>query len=131
MLDDNAYYASLLKQELTQYIRAHFGEDIPVTVTAFTDYRAYLEALPLSESISFIDFYLGEGMTGPDLLKTIRERSSYCKVIIMTDANNLHVVPSCIEKGAGGFVFKDNAMVENCHPVIAHALNNLNNSTFR
>jgi DNA-binding NtrC family response regulator len=125
VLDDNAYYASLLKHELTQYIKAQFGEDIPVRITSFTDYRSYLEALPLSNSISFIDFYLDGGMTGPDLLQEIRERCPYCKVIIMTDQNNVHVVSSCIKEGAGGFVFKDHMMIENCYSVIRDAIGKL------
>lgn len=127
VLDDNPFYATLLEHQLTQHIREHFKAHADhIRVSSYTNYMDYLEALPLSDSISLIDFYLGNGVTGIDLLETIQEQSSYCKVIIMTSENNLHVLPSCMETGAAGFVFKDETTVDLCHPIIQHVLNNSN-----
>lgn len=127
VLDDNPFYATLLEHQLIQHIREHFQADAAhIQVHSYTNYVEYLQDLPMSDSISLIDFYLGDGMTGIDLLEAIQAQSSYCKVIIMTNENNLHVLPSCIETGAAGFVFKDDTTVDLCHPIIQHVLNNGN-----
>jgi DNA-binding NarL/FixJ family response regulator len=124
VLDDNPFYATLLEHQLNQHIQRYFRKDMDrIRVTSYTDYNKYLEQLPLSHSLSLIDFYLGNGVTGIDLLNSIKEQSSYCKVIIMTNENNLHVLPSCIETGASGFVFKDETTVELCHSIIQNAIN--------
>jgi len=127
ILDDNPFYATLLEHQIQQHIRDHFPKEADhIKVTSYTDYRQYLEELPLSHSLSLIDFYLGSGITGLDLMQEIRDRSSYCKVIIMTNENNLHVLPSCIETGVGGFVFKDDTTVDLCDSLIRNAINYIN-----
>jgi DNA-binding NarL/FixJ family response regulator len=124
VLDDNPFYATLLEHQLNQHIQQYFRQDKErIRINSFTDYNEYLEALPLSHSLSLIDFYLGNGVTGIDLMHAIQQQSSYCKVIIMTNENNLHVLPSCIETGASGFVFKDDTTVELCHSIIKNAIN--------
>jgi CheY-like chemotaxis protein len=124
VLDDNPFYATLLEHQIQLHIREHFEKEADrIRITSYTDYRQYLEELPLSHSLSLIDFYLGSGITGLDLMQSIRDRSSYCKVIIMTNENNLHVLPSCIETGVSGFVFKDDTTVELCDSLIRNAIN--------
>ena len=124
MLDDNPFYATLLEHQIEQHIREHFQNDAErIRVQSYTDYRQYLEELPLSHSLSLIDFYLGDGVTGIDLMQAIRKQSSYCKVIIMTNENNLHVLPACLETGVSGFVFKDDTTVELCDSLIRNAIN--------
>lgn len=124
VLDDNPFYATLLEHQLNCFIAEHFASlSHRIQVKSYTDYRQYLKELPLSESVSLIDFYLGNGMTGTDLIRSIRAQSAYCKVIILTSVTNLHVVPACIENGASGVIFKDDHTLGLCEPVIRDVLN--------
>lgn len=125
ILDDNPFYATLLEHQLNCFIADQFTSlSDRIQVKSYTDYKHYLRELPLSYSVSLIDFYLGNGMTGTDLIRSIRAHSAYCKVIILTSVTNLHVVPACIEAGASGVVFKDDRTLGLCEPVIRDVLNN-------
>jgi DNA-binding NarL/FixJ family response regulator len=125
VLDDNPFYATLLEHQLNRFIADQFiSMSDRIQVKSYTDYKHYLKELPLSYSVSLIDFYLGNGMTGTDLIRSIRAHSAYCKVIILTSGTNLHVVPACIEAGASGVVFKDDYTLGLCESVIRDVLNN-------
>ena len=118
VLDDNPFYATFLEHQLEQYFAKHFAEFADnISITSYTDTQQYLDAIPASGSISLIDFYLGEGVTGIDLLPEIKKRSAACRVIIMTTENNLEALANCLDTNVAGFVFKDESTVSLCHPI--------------
>ena len=128
VLDDNPFYATLLEHQLMNEIKRNYEAHTDYfKVTSFTDHSAFLTALPSTHSISLIDYNLGNGMTGLDLLQQIKQAAPHCKVIIMTNENNLHVMPSCLSTGAAGFILKDNTTIDLCQMIIH---NTINSSTF-
>lgn len=127
VLDDNPFYATLLEHQLNYQIRqAYDGHADHFKVTSFTDYHKFLEALPATHSISLVDYNLGNGITGIDVMKEIRRQAPNSKVIIMTGENNAHVLPNCLATGANGFIFKDHATVELCQMIIHRTISSSN-----
>ena len=125
VLDDNPFYAKFLEHQLKQYFAAHFPEFSEIAFTSFTSSGEYLKALPETVSISLIDFYLGEGVTGIDLLPEIKKRSAACRVIIMTTENNLEALANCLDTNVAGFVFKDENTVSLCHAIFEREIKQL------
>jgi len=123
VLDDNPFYATFLEHQLKQYFKTHFEEYGEVSITSYTTTEDYFAALPSSGSaISIIDFYLGDGITGIELLPEIKKRSAGCRVIIMTTENNLEALANCLDTNVAGFVFKDESTVSLCHPIFEKEL---------
>jgi response regulator of citrate/malate metabolism len=125
VLDDNPFYATFLEHQLKQYFAAHFPEFSDIVITSFTHNADYLDALPETVSISLIDFYLEDGITGIDLLPEIKKRSAACRVIIMTTENNLEALANCLDTNVAGFVFKDESTVSLCHPIFEREIQRL------
>ena len=119
VLDDNPFYATFLEHQLRQYVNKHFPDFAEkITVTSHTTREEYLDAIPDTGSVSLIDFYLGEGLTGLVLLPDIKRKSSDCKVIIMTTENNLEALANVLDTNVSGFVFKDENSISLCHAIL-------------
>lgn len=128
VLDDNPFYATLLEHQLMNEIRTNYKDHAQhFKVQSYTDHTNFIKDLPATQSVLLVDYYLGNGMTGVDLMSQIKRAAPNSKVIIMTSENNLHVLPSCIETGASGFVLKDNSTVDLCRMIIHDTINS---STF-
>ena len=118
VLDDNPFYATFLEHQINRYVEKHFPDvSDRITVSSYNECDEYLAAIPANGSISLIDYYLGNGVVGVDLLDRIRERSPECRVIIMTTENNLEALADCLDTSVAGFVFKDENTISLCHPI--------------
>lgn len=125
ILDDNPFYASLLENQIRQHISAHFGfMGAWVDVQSYTNHDQYVSAFAAPRSIAFVDYYLGSNLAGTDLIQPIRQLDNQCSIIILTDTENLHIVRDCMDKGAGGLIFKSSEAVYLCAAAVQNALNN-------
>lgn len=125
ILDDNPYYARLLERQLRLYIDDRFSPFRElIRLYSFSEYDRFLHEFPSSPTLALVDYYLGNGKTGVDLLQPLREKKECRNVIILTTEENLHVVPDCVENGAGGVIFKSEETISLCALAIRNAMNN-------
>ena len=123
--DDNPFYASLLQTQIRQHVDNYFGYlGALIHVHSFTDHDQFVASFEASRSIAFVDYYLSSTLSGTDLIQPIRAYDQACNIIILTDSENLHIVRDCMDKGAGGLIFKSNEAVYLCASAIQNALNN-------
>lgn len=119
VLDDNPFYAKFLERQIQLYIDQNFASQAAgIRIVSFTDNDEFLEAIPAGGCIAVIDYYLGNGIVGLDLLPEIRNKSAHCRVIIMTTENNLEALAECLDTNVAGFVFKDEKTISLMHPII-------------
>lgn len=125
ILDDNPFYANLLENQIRRHIRTHFGiAGAWIDVQSYTDHTTYVQSFQANRSLAFVDYYLGGNLAGTDLIQPIQEIDRQCSVIILTDTENLHIVRDCMDKGAGGLIFKTSEAVFLCAAAVQNALNN-------
>ena len=69
-----------------------------------------IEALELLETVNpdliLLDVTM-PGLQGDELLEKIREKDSDVKIVMVTTRNSMEVVRSCSEKGANGYILKN------------------------
>lgn len=116
VLEDSEFFNNLLTKQLEQYTSMLAIErNCSFNIQSYTSAADCLRNLKNDTDIAFVDFYLGNGTTGFDVLKKIRQRCWDCKVIIISQSRNLKTKAISVTEGVMDFIFKDiNALPKSC-----------------
>lgn len=116
VLEDSEFFNNLLTRQLEQYTSMLAMErNCRFEIQSYTSPADCLRNLKNNTDIAFVDYYLGNGVTGFDVLKKIRQKCWDCKVIIISQAKNLKTKAISVSEGVMDFIFKDvNALPRSC-----------------
>jgi DNA-binding NtrC family response regulator len=91
---------------------------IEIEISSFTNYEDFLRNLKPDIDISFVDFYLGNGKTGLDIIREIKKVSRDCKIVIISQSLGVSASLLTLNEGATDFIHKDkNAFTRSCYLV--------------
>lgn len=116
VLEDSEFFNSLLTKQLEDYTNMLALErNCIFEIQSYTSPNDCIRNLKNNIDIAFVDYYLGNGVTGFDMLKKIREKCKDCKVVIISQVKNIKTKAISITDGVLDFVFKDvNALPKSC-----------------
>jgi len=116
VLEDSEFFNDLLTKQLEQYTASlAMDKNCLFDIQSFTSSNDCLRNLKNDTDIAFVDYYLGNGITGSDVLKKIKEKCWDCKVVIISQVKNVKTTGVAISEGAMDFIFKDiNALPKSC-----------------
>ncbi|HEY4789365.1 MAG TPA: hypothetical protein VIH57_25115 [Bacteroidales bacterium] len=89
IIEDNEAFSLLLERELANYLnQRQIKEKFRINMLTFLSSDECLQAIrkspPNKDTISFIDFYLGEAINGLHVLKLLHERQKNIQVVMMS-----------------------------------------------
>lgn len=127
VLDDNPFYTSLYKFQLENELKLLYQEHAThFQVNTFTESEHFFVNFPVLETVCFVDYNLGNNLTGIDVMTKIKQRTNKAKVFIVTDESNAFILRMCLDAGANGIIFKNNELMELSLMVINQTINDQN-----
>jgi response regulator of citrate/malate metabolism len=116
VLEDNEFYNRLLTKQLQNYTSIITAQkNYNFDILSYTSPVDCVTNFKPDTDIAFIDFYLGNSITGLEIIRKIKEVSPTCKVIIISQVRNAKTSFQTLAEGALEYIFKDkNALARSC-----------------
>ena len=109
IVEDDMFYANLLKKEIT---KSHFGR-----VETYHSGEDFVKNLYKRPDVVVLDHNLGK-MNGVDVLKQIKASSPNVQVIILSAQEKMHVAISALKFGAFDYVEKNKTAFKRVNALI-------------
>jgi len=116
IVEDNPFYNNLLSRHLKAYLEL-MAEDyhFSLEIKSYTKPHTCLRNLKPDTDIVFLDYYLGDSVTGLEMMKKIREKCVGCKIIIISQVDSTQTSLIPMLEGASEFILKDqDALSKSC-----------------
>lgn len=136
VLDDSEFYNSMFIEQLNTFtnmlsIKLNYKFDI----SSYISSNDFIRNLKLDTDVIFLDYYLGNGITAPKMLKQIKEKCKNCKAIVISQVKELQTTLKSFSLGAVEFIFKDKDAIANSCYILENILadkdnNNRNNVNY-
>lgn len=126
VLDDSSFYNRIVSKQLESYTHAlSLDRGFDYSISSYAHADDFLRNLKPDTNIAFVDYYLGNGVTGDQVMKQIHQKCDNCKVVIISQARNKLSAVDTIIDGATAFIYKDiNALAKSCFFVEHYANTN-------
>ncbi len=98
IVEDDNLYQEMLKVQLKKLKS--------VNVKMFNSAEACLRKLSKNPTVVLLDYHLGNGMNGVELLKIIKEQKPNTEVIMLSSEESDEVLYTCMKNGAFDYVRK-------------------------
>ena len=117
VIEDNEFFNQLLTMRLKNYIYPIADDQhFHLQVNSYTNPKDALRNMQEDTDIVFLDYYLGDSMTGTEIMKKIKKMSNACNVIIISQVKSLQTSLVTLLEGASEFILKDkNAITRSCY----------------
>ncbi len=117
IIEDNEFFNQLLTTRLKNYIYPIADDQhFELQVNSYTNSKDALLNLPDDTDIVFLDYYLGDSITGIEVMKKIKKACNSCNVIIISQVKSLQTSLVTLLEGASEFILKDkNAITKSCY----------------
>lgn len=95
VIDDNEYFNNLLCNALQQSISSVLLKgEYRLVLRSFTNIKEYMRKagsreLDCRESIVFLDYYLGNGITAADIVKLLKEHSCDTTIVLLSQSKTI------------------------------------------
>jgi DNA-binding NtrC family response regulator len=118
ILDDNDFYNQLLSRFLTNNLKKlGLIRGFTVDVFSFTTYRDCAKNIDDSVDILFTDYYLSDGYNASHIINFINDKLLKCKIIVVSQIQNLQTSVFTALAGAYEFIKKDKKTLFQCHNI--------------
>jgi DNA-binding NtrC family response regulator len=97
IVEDNAFYASLMKNELEKFCG---------NISVFSTGEKCIENISLKPDVVLLDQHLSGTLTGLDVLKKIKEYNKQIEVIFVSGSFQVEVVKDALKNGATDYINK-------------------------
>lgn len=115
VVDDSEFYNMLLTRQLENYTMGiQLESDMDFSIESYTSAETCMAKIKDDINIAFVDYYLGNGVTGSDVMRKIKQRSRNCKVIILSQTYSIKTALKTITEGAVEFILKDKLALSKC-----------------
>jgi DNA-binding NtrC family response regulator len=124
ILEDNDFYNKLMSKYLKNHI-AHYAllRGFTFDLISFTSYSDCVRNFSNDINIIVTDYYLSEGYCALHILDLVRKRSSNCKVVVLSQIQNITTSIYTLLEGAYEFIPKNKAVFEKSGHVIEDIIN--------
>jgi DNA-binding NtrC family response regulator len=108
ILDDSEFFNNIFYRQLNEFTKVLSNEkNCEIEVYSFTTTADFMRNLKEDTDIAFVDYYLGNGTTGLDIMKRIQAITPQCKVIIVSQVNSIRLAALSYQEGIVDFILKD------------------------
>lgn len=115
VLDDSEFYNMLLTRQLENFTETlKLDHDLEFEIQSYTNVEECLAKMKPDTHIAFVDYYLGKGITGSDVIKKLKQKCRNCKVIIISQNYSIKTALKTITEGAIEFILKDREALSKC-----------------
>lgn len=113
VLDDNKFFLHIFKQRIQQHANTLAGVyGFEVTVKPFSDYLDFLRNMKRDVDLTFLDFYLGNGINAASLLSDIKRYGVKGKIAMISELQNLEFLAGRLQGHIDQFLRKDDYLVQ-------------------
>jgi DNA-binding NtrC family response regulator len=124
ILEDSDFYNKILTRQLQHYTgEIAFDKGYNFDIQSYTSVNDCLRNLKTDTDIAIVDFYLGESKNALDILKIIKQTCTDCKVIIISQAQNVETYYKTLNEGAYHFIYKDSEALAKCCFIVEDIIN--------
>jgi DNA-binding NtrC family response regulator len=118
ILEDNEFFNRLLTRNIQNFTE-ELGHDknCEFEIQSFTNARDCLANIKPETDLAFIDYYL-DSTTALELLGKLKEKCEKCKIIIISQIDNLKTAYQTILEGAYEFIKKDQMALPRTNDII-------------
>ena len=118
ILDDNDFYNQVLSRFLTHNLKKlGIIKGFTVDIFSFTTYLDCSKNIDNSVDILFTDYYLSDGYNASHIINFINDKLLKCKIIVVSQIQNLQTSVFTALAGACEFIKKDNKTLYECHSI--------------
>ncbi len=116
VLEDNAFYNKIFSEKLKFYIEGiKLDKNFSFEIESYTHVDDCLTNLKFDTDIAFIDYYLDNGITAPEVIKKIQRQCPECNIIILSQFSSFRNSIVTILDGASEFIQKGmNTISKSC-----------------
>lgn len=116
IIEDNEFYIQLLRTRLSNYLYPICNDlNMELNIASFTNANNARANYHNKIDIVFLDYYLGNDVTGLEIMKELLKRSPNAHIIIMSQVKSLNTSLVTLLDGAKEFIHKDkNAITKSC-----------------
>lgn len=113
LLDDNQFFLHIFKQKLQLHInKLKEGYELDVVITPFSDYLEFLRNIKHDTDLTFLDFYLGNGLNAINLLTDLKRYGVDGKIAMISELKNLEFLAERLQGHIDQFLQKDEHLVQ-------------------
>ncbi len=124
ILEDSNFYNNLLTRQLEKYTNAiAMDKKCDFEIRSFTSPPDFVRNLEVDTDIAFVDYYLGNGITGSEIIKKIKLHCKDCKIIIISQSQSVKASILTLNEGAKDYVYKDNYALSNSCFIVEDIVN--------
>lgn len=109
IVDDSNFYNKLLTRQLEMYaetLTLESDKSCDFEIRSYVHPDDFLRNLREDLDAVIIDYYLGGGVRGIDLIEAVTKKAKDCKILVISQARNIFTSSQTIHKGATEFVHK-------------------------
>lgn len=107
VLEDSEFYNSVLTRTLQNYLEPlSEGKGFRYDIQSYTSVKDFIRNLKEDTDIVFMDYYLGDGVTAPEVISWVKRRCDHAKVIVVSQSSNIAVSQKSYSEGAVEFISK-------------------------
>lgn len=115
ILEDSEFFNDLLTRQLEHYAAIlSMEKNCRFEIHSYTSPSDFIRNLKNDTGVAFVDYYLGNGITGADMIKKIREKCWDCKIVIVSQARNVKITSLAATDASIDFIFKDINVLPKC-----------------
>lgn len=124
ILEDDDFYNKLL----TQYLKAVLTElgtvkGFKLEVTSYTSYKDCTLNFDNDTVLLFTDYYLKNGYSASHIIEFVNRRQCNCKIVVVSQIQNLQTAVCTILEGAVDFIKKDKHTLYQCRDIAESIIN--------
>ena len=118
ILEDDDFYNRLLSKYLKNAL-SELGivRGFNLELTSYTSYRDCTLNFENDTLLLFTDYYLKNGYCASNIIEFINMRGSECKIIVVSQIQNLQTAICTILEGATDFIKKDKYTLRQCQDI--------------
>jgi len=118
ILDDNDFYNKILTRFLSESLKkTGLLKGFTVDIFSFTSVKDCLNNLDNSVDILFTDYFLSDDCNATHIIDFINEKVLTCKVIVVSQIQNMKTCALTILAGAYEFIKKDKKTMFECNGI--------------
>ncbi len=113
IVDDSDFFNSVISRHVEQTLeKLNIHEQIDYTLHSFLNARDFMRNYPEQYDILLLDYYLGDGYTGMDIIEVLEPYKNNIVIAIISQQKNLQTSRITVSKGATTFIKKDRELLE-------------------
>lgn len=125
VLDDSDFYNKIITKQIESYgEKLYLEKGMQCQIQSFVHADDFVRNITQNFDVVVLDYFLGNGITGYQLIDMILLNSDKANIAIVSQTKNIHTSHITVSKGARAFFKKDKDFLHNISFFIEDVYNN-------